>query len=275
MKTMKIIIYIIAFAIGILWLLPFLGVFMSSIRPYSEISEGWWHFDKITLIWRENFAEVWNYSSAPIKTGLLNSILITVPATILTIIVASLLGYALARFKFPLKSALFFLAILIMAMPPQSIVVPLSSQMEAFHLIDTRLGLILIHTAWGVPWCSVFMMSFFQSVPIEIEEAAKVDGASDLTIFRKIVLPLALPAIVSVAVLQFIWVWNDFFFALIFLQSPEKWVLTQAIPAIKGRYPDWSLVSAASILAMIVPLIVFICLQKYYIKGIMAGAVKE
>lgn len=264
----------VAYLIGILWMLPLMGVIMASIRPSSEIVNGWWNFEKFTFT-IENFIKVWNYPSAPVSRSILNSLLISVPSTILPLIAASFAGYAFARFKFPLKGLLFSILIFLMAMPAQAIIIPIFFQMARLRLIDTRIGLILLHTAWGASWCTVFLRNFFLSIPLDLEEAAMVDGASDFTIFWRIALPLASPAIISVAVLQFIWVWNDFFFALLLLVSPDKFTVTQTIPLIKGRYfIDWGLVSAASIIAIALPLLIFLLLQKYYIRGIMTGAIK-
>jgi len=274
MKKSKVAIYIVAWSIGIVWILPFIGVLMSSIRPFRQIVDGWWHFAGFSLT-VENFIKVWNHPTAPLSKGLLNSISIVIPATVLTIIIASLGGYAFARFKFRFKGSLFFIIIIIMAMSPQAVAIPLTFEMMRLGLMNTRIGLILVHTTWGLPWSMLFLRNFFISVPEELEEAARIDGASDLTVFRKIVFPIARPAVLSVMILQFIWTWNEFFFALLILHSPDKWVVTQCIPLIKGRYYiDWSLVSASSMITMIVPLIIFICLQKYYIRGVMGGAIK-
>jgi multiple sugar transport system permease protein len=274
MRRSRIVLYTVAWLIGLFWVLPFLGVFVSSIRPYSEVVDGWWRLDHFTLT-LDAFIQAFNHPTAPMGPALLNSVSIAVPATILTIVFASLAAYAFARFKFRLKSTLFFIVILIMAMPGQSIIIPLFAYMRDLGLVDTRLGLILVHTAWGIPWAVLFLRNFFLSVPLDLEESARVYGASDLMIFHRIVLPIALPAIVSIAVLQFVWVWNDFLFALILLTSPDKKVVTQTIPLLKGRFDiPWSLLSAASVLSMIVPLLIFVFLQRYYVKGVLAGAIK-
>jgi multiple sugar transport system permease protein len=274
MRRSRIVLYTVAWLIGLFWVLPFLGVFVSSIRPYSEVVDGWWRLDHLTLT-LDAFIQAFNHPTAPVGPALLNSVSIAVPATILTIVFASLAAYAFARFKFRLKSTLFFIVILIMAMPGQSIIIPLFAYMRDLGLVDTRLGLILVHTAWGIPWAVLFLRNFFLSVPLDLEESARVYGASDLMIFHRIVLPIALPAIVSIAVLQFVWVWNDFLFALILLTSPDKKVVTQTIPLLKGRFDiPWSLLSAASVLSMIVPLLIFVFLQRYYVKGVLAGAIK-
>lgn len=274
MKRPRVVLYVVAWLIGVLWVLPFLGVFVTSVRPFGEVVDGWWRLEEFTLT-LDAFRQAWNHPSGPVGPALLNSLSIAVPATLLTILFASLAAYAFARFEFRFKGPLFFIIVLIMAMPGQSIIIPLYAHMVTLGLIDTRLGLILIHTAWGLPWAVLFLRNFFLSVPIDLEESARVDGASDLTVFRRIVLPIALPAIVSIAVLQFVWVWNDFLFALIVIFSPGKKVVTQTIPLIKGRFDiPWSVLSAASVLGMIIPLLVFVFLQRYYIKGVMAGAIK-
>jgi multiple sugar transport system permease protein len=274
MRKTKLIITIIAWLIGIIWTLPFMGIFMASIRPFSEVSDGWWKFEKFNLT-LNNYENAWNFSNTPVGNSIFNSIIISVPSTMIPILVGSLMGYALARFDFPFKKAIFILLILIMAMPAISIILPLFRLLASAGLADSRLGLILVHSAWGTPWVAFFLRNFFLSIPTDLEESARVDGASELTIFRRIVVPIAIPALISVAVLQFIWVWNDFFFALVLLISPEKWVATQTLPLIKGRYfIDWSLVSAASVIVMLIPLLVFIILQRYFVKGVMAGAIK-
>ncbi|HDM70500.1 MAG TPA: carbohydrate ABC transporter permease, partial [Thermotogales bacterium] len=140
---------------------------------------------------------------------------------------------------------------------------------------DTYTGLILLHTSWGIPWITFFMRNFFTTIPISIEEAARLDGAGDITIFFRIALPLSLPAIGSAATLQFNWVWSDFFLALITVYSPDKLLATQRIPLMRGVYHvDWGLLSSAAITVMIVPIIVYVFLQKYYIKGMIGWATK-
>jgi multiple sugar transport system permease protein len=163
-----------------------------------------------------------------------------------------------------------------MALPQQSVVVPLFQTMVNFRLVNSYLSLVLIHSAWGLPWIILFMRNFFTTLPIEVEEAARVDGASDFKIFYKIVLPMALPALASVVVLQFMWVWNDFFLAKVFIWDESMLLATQRIEFI-GREAfrvNWGVLSAASIIVMIVPILVFVLLQQYYVKGMIGYAVK-
>jgi len=276
MKIRKttIVIHIIAWLIAIAWLLPFVGVLMAAVRPFDEILRGWWNFTEFNPS-LEDFAEAWNHPSFPLGEGFLNSFLVVIPATLIPMLVASLAGYGFARFSFPIRHYIFLTVVLLMAIPQQMIAVPIFQIMNSLNLVDNYIGLILVHSAWGLPWIILFMRNYFSTLPIEIEEAAKVDGASDFKIFYKIVLPMTLPALASVAVLQFMWVWNDFFLALILIYSPNRLLATQRIPLMRGEFHvDWGVLSAASILLMLVPIIVYTLLQKYYIRGMIGWTVK-
>ena len=273
-RKSTIIIHIIAWSVALIWTLPFLGILMAAIRPFSEIVHGWWNFSVFNPSFG-NFAEAWNHPTAPLGEGIGNSFLIAIPATIIPMFVASLAGYGFARFNFPIRDYIFLTIVLIMAIPQQSIAVPIFQIMNTLGLVDNYIGLILVHSAWGLAWIILFMRNFFSTLPIEIEEAARVDGASEFKIFYKIVLPMTLPALASVAVLQFMWVWNDFFLALILIYSPERLLATQRIPLMRGVYfVDWGVLSAASILLLMVPVLIFALLQKYYIRGMIGWTVK-
>ncbi len=270
-----VIIHIIAWSIGLLWLLPFLGVFMASIRPFGEILRGWWILDPFNPS-LNSFVEAWNAPIWPLSRGILNSFIVAVPSTIIPLFVGALAGYGFARFSFRIRSYLFMTIVLLMALPQQSVVIPLFHIMVNLRLIDNYLSLVLIHSAWGLPWIILFMRNFFATLPIEIEEAAKVDGASDFEIFYKIVLPLSLPALASVVVLQFMWVWNDFFLAKVFIYEESMLLATQRVEFV-GRElfrVNWGVLSAASIIVMIVPIVIFVLLQKYYVKGMIGWTVK-
>jgi len=276
MKIRKttVIVHIIAWSAALIWIVPFLGVLMAAIRPFPEIIHGWWNFAEFNPSF-SNFVEAWSHPSAPLAQGMLNSLLVAIPSTLIPMFVASLAGYGFARFSFPIRDYIFLSVVLIMALPQQMIAVPIFQIMTNLGLIDNFIGLILVHSAWGLAWIILFMRNYFLRLPIEIEEAAKVDGASDFKIFYKIVMPMALPALASVAVLQFMWVWNDFFLALILISSPDKYLATQRIPYMRGVYHvDWGVLSAASILVMVVPVIIYVLLQKYYIRGMIGWTVK-
>jgi len=273
-RKFTLIVHLIAWAVALIWLIPFLGVFMTSIRPYSEVQFGWWNFQSFhpTL---ESFFNAWNHPTASVSRGLLHSLIVTIPATFIPIFVAALAAYPFARFSFRTKDMLFLLIVLLQTIPQQMVILPVYTLMNNIGLLNTYAGLVLLHTAFALPWQILFLRNFFSTLPVEIEEAALIDGASYFKIFYKIVLPMSLPAIASIIALQFLWVWNDFFFALTMIQDPTMRLSTQIIPTLKGRYYiDWSLLSAASIIVMIVPIALYVALQRYYVRGITAGAVK-
>ncbi|MDD4335760.1 MAG: carbohydrate ABC transporter permease [Firmicutes bacterium] len=270
----KVALYIAAGLIALIWLIPFLGVFMASIRPLSEINRGWWKFDSFTPTFK-NFIGAWNHPASPISKGMLNSLKVAIPATIVPVLVASIAAYGFARFKFRGRDPLFILVVALMTLPQQMIAVPMFQMMNKIGAVDSYLGLILVHSAWGIPWTLFFMRNYFMALPIEVEEAARVDGASDWRIFFQIIMPMALPAIASAAVLQFMWVWSDFFLALILIYSPSKLLATQRVPLLRGVYHvDWGILAAGSIIVMAVPIIVFAVMQRYYIRG-MVGWVSK
>ena len=260
--------HIIAWCVAFLWLLPFLGVFMASIRPFDEILHGWWSISPFTAS-PTSFAQAWTDPHFPLSRGLLNSFIVAIPSTVIPLFVGALAGYGFARFNFRVKSYIFLTIVLLMALPQQSVIIPLFQIMANLRLIDNYLSLVLVHSAWGLPWIILFMRNFFLTLPIEVEEAARVDGASDWKIFRKIVLPMALPALASVVVLQFMWVWNDFFLAKIFIYEEPMLLATQRIEYV-GRElhrVNWGVLSAASIIVMIVPILIYVLLQRYYVRG--------
>jgi multiple sugar transport system permease protein len=265
---------IIAWTVSLIWIVPLLGVVMASTRPYGEVINGWWNFDVFNPTLND-FLRAWNFPSAPLSRALVNSLIVTIPSTFIPIFVAALGAYSFARFRFPTRDLLFLAIVLLQTIPQQMVIIPIFNIMIRIGLWDNFLGLILVHSAFALPWQIFFLRNFFSTLPVEVEEAARIDGASYFKIFYKIVLPLTLPALASLTALQFVWVWNDFFFAAVLISSSEKKLAPQIIPIIKGRrFIDWPLVCAASIIVMIIPIAIYFALQRYYVRGIVAGAVK-
>ncbi|MFQ6084787.1 MAG: carbohydrate ABC transporter permease [Candidatus Bathyarchaeia archaeon] len=274
MRKTTIVVHAFAWSVSLIWIIPFLGVLMASIRPYEEVAGGWWNLTSFHPS-LNSYLGAWNHLTAPLSRAMLNSALVAIPSTFLPILVAALAAYSFARFSFPLRDLLFLTIVILQTIPQQMVIIPIFMMMFNLGLWNTYLGLILVHSAFALPWQILFLRNFFSVLPVEIEEAARIDGASYLKIFYRIVLPMSLPALASVIALQFVWVWNDFFFALTLITEPTMKLATQAIPVMKGRYViDWSLLSAASVLVMTVPVIIYAALQRYYIRGITTGAVK-
>ena len=263
--------YGLAIVLSILWVLPFIGLFMASVRPLSEILDGWWNFDEFTVTF-ENYEAALTWSTAPMSDALINTAIVTIPAVLVVTLLAAMTAYPFARFDFPFKKIIFFVFILVMAAPPELVAMGNYNLLQRANLFDTYIGLILIHIGWGMGWCVLFLRNFMLGIPEELEEAARVDGASRFQIFKTIILPLSAPALVSVGVIQFTWVWNAFFFPLVFMRSPELYLAPQVLPLMVGRVQvDWGLVAAASILTMAVPVILFVVLQRYYKRGMIAA----
>ena len=265
--------------LGLVWLTPSLGLLITSLRSRADIAQsGWW---TSILEWRfnlENYVEVLNNSELPspgFKENIINSIIITVPSTILPIIVASLLAYVIVFTKLRIRNFLYLLIIALMVVPLQVTWFPVLSLYKFFDITGSWTGIWLAHTAYGTPFAVFLLRNFFSEIPEEIIESAKLDCNNHFQIFTRIVLPLSLPALASLAIFQFVWVWNDLMNAIVFLQNVEKYPLTVGIQKLLGHYQnEWHLLAAGAWLTMLVPLLIFFSLQRYFVRGVTAGAVK-
>ena len=265
--------YVIGYVLAIVWIFPVIGIVMASVRPFSEIIRGWWVTDEFNIT-LGNFAQAWSHPNFPLSRGLLNSLLVSLPSTVLPLFISSLAAYGFTRFKFRFKEAIFLFVLLLMVTPAQMIGLTVYKIYQGIGLLNSYFGLVLLHTGAGGVWIMFFMRNFFSSIPIELEEAAKVDGAANFTIFFKIILPLATPALLSAGVLQFVWTWNDFFYSTIVISSPIKQVITQRLPLLRGTYwVDFSLLSGASIIVMIVPVVVFLVMTKSFFRGVLGWGI--
>ena len=263
--------YGLAVALAILWIVPFIGLLMASFRPLSEIVRGWWHLGGMTVTF-ENYRQALAFQTAPMGRAMVNTMIVTVPSVLVVTLLGAMAAYPFSRFDFPLKRVLFFLIIMVMAAPPELVAMGNYNTLRTSGLFDTYLGLILVHIGWGMGWVVLFLRNYLLGIPEELEEAARIDGASRYQIFRTIILPLAGPALVSVAVIQFTWVWNAFFFPMVFMRSPDLYVAPQVLPLMKGRLQiDWGLVAAGSVMTMAVPVVLFLVLQRYYKRGMVAA----
>ncbi|WP_254768674.1 carbohydrate ABC transporter permease [Salinilacihabitans rarus] len=263
--------YVLAITVAIIWIVPFLGLFMASVRPLGEIIDGWWHLENVTLT-LDNYRRAWSYQTAPMSRALLNTLIVTVPSVLVVMLLGAMAAYPFARFSFPLKTALFFLILLVMAAPPELVAMGNYNTLRNVGLFDAYMGLILVHIGWGLGWVVLFLRNYLLGIPEELEEAARIDGASRYQIFRTIILPLSAPALVSVAVIQFTWVWNAFFFPLVFMRSPDLYLAPQVLPLMKGRIQiEWGLVAAGSVMTTAAPVILFVMLERYYKRGMVAA----
>ena len=206
--------------------------------------------------------------------NLKNSLIITIPSTILPILLGSLAAYAFAWLQFPFRDTLYLAIIALLVIPLQTTWVPVLKFLNTLGINGEFAGIWLTHSSYGLPFAIFLLYSFFRDLPQEVFEAARIDGAGEGFIFFRIVVPLSMPAIASLAIFQFVWVWNDLMNALIFLDR-DKAPLTIGIRNLLGQYGnEWHLLAAGAFVTMIVPLIVFLAFQKYFVRGLTAGAVK-
>ena len=267
-------IHIVLGLIGLIWLLPSVGLLITSFRPSSDMrATGWW-----TVITDPNFTLA-NYQRVVEAEGMagafLNSVFITVPSTLIPLVIASLAAFALAWIKFPLRDTIFLVIVGLMMVPVQVGFIPLVTAMSGSFLLEGFGAVWLAHAAYALPFGIFLLRNFFITLPKDLIEAARIDGASSLQIFRTIIVPLSVPAIASYGIFQFLWVWNDLLMSLVYVQRNAAQPMTVKITGLLGTYAsEWSLLAAASFLVMLLPLIVFFSLQRFFVQGLLAGSVK-
>jgi alpha-glucoside transport system permease protein len=268
--------HLVLIAIAVVWLVPTIGLAITSFRPESEIaSSGWWHGLTHWDWTLENYSSVLH--GQHMERAFVNSLIITLPATLLPLTIGALAAYGFAWGSFPLRDTVFLLVVALMIVPIQTSLVPLLKLFrDNGHLNNGYWGIWLAHTAFGLPLAIFLLRNFFITLPKDLIEAARMDGASDLSIFRRVVVPLSVPALASFAIFQFLWVWNDLLMALIFVSDSNKQPMTVRVTTLLSAYGhQYGLLAAAAFLLMTVPLIVFFALQRYFVQGLLAGSVKS
>lgn len=261
-------------ALGLVWAVPSLGLLVTSLRPRADIAtSGWWTALGHGALTLANYREV--LAVQGFAGNFVNSLVITVPATVLPIAIAALAGYALAWHRFPGRDAVFLAVVALLVVPLQVTWVPVLRLFNALGITGTYVGIWIAHTAYGLPFAVFLLRNFMAELPGALFESARMDGASELRIFVSVVLPLSTPALASLAIFQFVWVWNDLINALVFLQDRARYPLTAAIQGLLGTYgSEWHLLAAGSFVSMSLPLLVFLALQRHFVRGLTAGGVK-
>ena len=260
--------------VAVFWLVPTLGLFVSSLRTVGDsASSGWWTvFTTPAQLTIENYASL--LSNPTITGSFWNTILIAVPTTVFVVIFGALAGYAFAWLKFPGRDWLLIVVIVLLAVPLQVALIPLARMFGTLGIFGSIFGVILFHVAFGLPFAIFLLRNFFTQIPAELLEAARIDGASDWRIFVQVILPLGGPAIASLAIFQFLWTWNDMLVALIFTNSGSQ-PLTVAIQSQLRQFgSNIDVLSAGAFLSMIVPLIVFFAFQRFFVQALLAGSQK-
>lgn len=257
----------------ILWLLPLFAVLMTSMRSIADINAGnyWGMPTEWMLI--ENYTAV--FQNTAMARYLLNSVVVTLPVMVGSVFLATLAGFALAKFKFKGNLLIFATFIGGNFVPFQILMIPVRDLTIQTGMYDTVWALIIFHIAFQTGFCTLFMRNFIAGIPEELLESCRLEGASEWKIFYKIVLPLVRPALAALAVLIFTFVWNDYFWALVLVQSDEVRPVTAGISALRGQWlASWHLISAGSIVAALPPVILFFVMQRHFIAGLTLGATK-
>ena len=266
-------VYLFLAFIGLLWLVPTLGLFATSLlEPAAIGTTGWWNiFTEPSLATLDNYRDI--FDNEAITSALWTTVLVSIGATVLPIFIASLAAYAFAWIEFPGRDWLFLIVVALLVVPIQMALIPIFSLYNDLGLFDTVLGLILFHTAFGLPFAIFLLRNFFIGIPRDLLEAARIDGASEIRIFLRLILPLGLPAIASLAIFQFLWVWNDLLVALTFARDTQP--ITVAIFSQMRQFSaNIELIAPAAFISLAIPLAVFFAFQRYFVQGLLAGSVK-
>ena len=266
-------VYVLLVAVGLLWLVPTFGLFLTSLITPSQInSAGWWEVVSTpSLATLENYRTIFENDAIP--SALLTTVWVSLGGTVLPIMVAALAAYAFAWLEFPGRDWLFLVVVGLLVVPLQMALIPIFSLYADLGLFDTVIGLILFHTAFALPFAIFLLRNFFIGIPRDLLEAARIDGASELRIFVRVILPLGLPAIASLAIFQFLWVWNDLLVALTFGRNTQP--ITVAIFSQMREFSaNLQVIAPAAFISLAIPLVVFFAFQRYFVQGLLAGSVK-
>jgi alpha-glucoside transport system permease protein len=260
--------------VAVIWLAPTIGLLVTSFRPRSDIqSTGWWETLSTLRLTTANYAEV--LGAQGMVGAFINSLIITIPATLLPLAIGCLAAYAFAWMDFPFRDTLFLITVALLMVPLQVAFIPVLQLMKPFGLTNGYVGLWLAHTAFGLPFGIFLLRNFFITLPKDLIEAARIDGASQFGVFRTIVVPLSVPAIAAWGIFQFLGVWNDLLVSLIFAQNRSTFPITRQILTLLGTYgSEWHILAASAFVLMAAPLLVFFALQRYFVQGLLAGSVK-
>ena len=262
-------------AMLLLWLLPLLAIALTSARTLDDLSRGnyWGWPTDIRIL--QNYTEV--FTRSPMGRYLVNSVAITVPAVLGTLAISTMAGFALTRYRFRGATLLFAIFVAGNFVPFQVLMIPVRDLMiHVVPLYDTVWALVLFHVAFQTGFCTLFMRNFIRELPDALVESARIEGVGELKIFRHVVVPLVRPALAALAVLEFTFIWNDYFWALVLVQSDSARPVTAGLQALAGMWlASWQLMSAGALIAAAPSVAIFFVMQRHFIAGLTLGAVKE
>lgn len=272
---------VVVWLLAALWTVPTFGLLVSSFRPEKEIkTTGWWTFFTDPQLTLDNYKGVLEnkVGSLPFTHFFWNTLKIAIPSSVLPIVIAAFAAYAFSWMRFKGRDWMFVVVVGLMVVPLQMCLIPLLRFFNSSFFPDAANGVYTIwiaHAIFGMPLAIFLLKNFIGSLPSEVIEAARVDGASHMTIFVRIVMPLSVPAIASLGIFQFLWVWNDLLVAKVFGGGAANSPMTFAMVDMVGnKGNEWQLLTAGAFVMMVVPLIVFLSLQRFFVRGLLAGSVK-
>ncbi|MQA61054.1 MAG: ABC transporter permease subunit [Actinophytocola sp.] len=274
----KIIVRVLLGLLVFAWVVPTIGLLVTSFRERDVVNNsGWWtaltsplDFTQWTV---QNYDEV--FTGQGMGSAFVNSLAVSIPATVIPILIAAFAAYAFTFMRFPGRDFFFIVLVGLLVVPLQVAFIPLLQVYKEIGLVGTFPAVWLAHAAFGMPLAVYILRNYMEGLPGEVIESAKVDGASHFTTFWRLIIPMSTPALAAYAIFQFLWVWNDLLVALIFLGPGENEVVTVNLSTLVGTLgADWHLLTAAAFVTMVVPLIVFLSLQRFFVRGLTAGSVK-
>jgi multiple sugar transport system permease protein len=271
-KAYKLLMYLILIIASLFVLVPVLWMLSTALKPAGEtmITPPKWIPENMTF---DSFIRIWR--DYPFKDYFINSTIIVVISTIISIIFSALAGYGVTRFKFKGKGTFLTFLLITQMFPSIMLLIPFYQVLKSLNLIDTHWGLILVYISFSVPFCTWMMVGFFKGIPLELDEAARMDGCGRFRTFFQIILPLSLPGLASTAIYAMLLGWNEYMFAFILTNSESMRTLPVGIAELNGYYKIvWNDLMAASFLSSLPLIILFIFLQKYFISSLTAGSVK-
>ncbi|MCD6160510.1 MAG: carbohydrate ABC transporter permease [Kosmotoga sp.] len=273
MKAKKIVFYILATVIVALWVAPFMISFFTSFKSMDELmmTRKWWAPPKEWF--PSNFVTAWK--DANMGRYFMNTFVITIPSVLGALFLSSLSAYALSWYKFKLSKFILMIFVGGMLIPFQMLLIPVYRFSVSIGIYDKFIGVILFHIAFQLGFCTFFLRNFMKTIPSSIFDAAMIDGAGHFTIYSRIVMPLVLPALAALGILEFTWIWNDYLWSLILIQSDKIKPITLGLVNLQGQWvTSWNTMAAGAIIAAVVPLFVFLLFQRYFIEGLTLGSVK-
>jgi glucose/mannose transport system permease protein len=270
------VLYVVMTGLALAYLFPVYLLVITSLKSFDQVSlSRMW--DLPNGISFESFERAWNGGEGVIgmRNSFVNSVLMVVPGTVISCLLGSLNGYVLSKWKFRGSNVLFTLILFGMFIPYQSVLVPLVQVLNTLHLYGSIPGLILTHVVYGIPITTLIFRNYYATVPTELVEAARIDGADFFGIYRSVVLPLSAPGFVVVAIWQFTQLWNEFLFGLIITNNPEIRPVTVALQNLSGsQFTQWNVQMAGAVMVALPTLVVYLLLGRYFLRGMMAGALK-